>query len=166
MKMVFRALVFVLGAYVFPLVAASSSLKSVDANSFETTVANTDHVWLLEFMSPRCGTCKEMAPVYEQVAASLSDKFEFGTVNIDDKAGMELAKSTNALNDGIPCVMAFRSPGGKPLSVWTGNDAPSAAELEKLVLSKLKANPQDPNGKYLKTSHQNLGRPSKGSQEF
>ena len=44
-------------------------------------------VWVLEYHSPRCGTCQELAPLFAELARKNSAKARFGAVNIDTEAG-------------------------------------------------------------------------------
>ena len=57
--------------------------EKVDAENFERLVAGSSEAWVLEYMSPRCGTCQEMAPVFAAVAEKLKGEVRFGTVDID-----------------------------------------------------------------------------------
>mmetsp|Transcript_6303 Transcript_6303/g.12806 ORF Transcript_6303/g.12806 Transcript_6303/m.12806 type:complete len:153 (+) Transcript_6303:141-599(+) len=124
----------------------------IDAGNFKSQVADSDSVWILEFYSPRCGTCAEMMPIYESVSQKLKSLANFGGVNIDEKDGMKLAQDLDVFSEGIPQIQAYRTVGGKPTTVWTGYDVPSKSELESLVRKALAGTPKDPSGMHKKLS--------------
>eukprot|EP00217_Crustomastix_stigmatica_P008560 CAMPEP_0183803066 /NCGR_PEP_ID=MMETSP0803_2-20130417/32039_1 /TAXON_ID=195967 /ORGANISM="Crustomastix stigmata, Strain CCMP3273" /LENGTH=104 /DNA_ID=CAMNT_0026047799 /DNA_START=1 /DNA_END=312 /DNA_ORIENTATION=+ len=82
--------------------AVAAGGERVDAENFERLVGGSGEAWVLEYMSPRCGTCQEMAPVFAAVAEKLKGEVRFGTVDIDTDAGMELAKRHDVFSEGIP----------------------------------------------------------------
>ena len=75
-----------------------------------------DRVWLVEFYSDMCGSCKEFAPKWEKIEKSLSN-VATGKINIgiayslymfsflkeynivDNKAGMKIAKDLGVLQE-------------------------------------------------------------------
>jgi len=72
----------------------------------------------------------------------------FGKVNIDEVAGMRLAIETGAIEDGIPNVRAYMTQGDRRgMLVWSGEDAPSFADLRTALLTKV---PKDANIKLAK----------------
>jgi len=68
--------------------------------------------------------------VFEALARKHSH-VRFGSVNIDDAAGMQLAVQSGALEEGVPSVRAFkRKSDSAGELVWAGDDAPALAVLE------------------------------------
>ena len=53
--------------------------------NFYDVVLDDPNLWLVEYMSPRCGTCQEMSPVWQEFVSKNSGKAKFGQVDIDDK---------------------------------------------------------------------------------
>ena len=59
-------------------------------------------------MCRRCGSCKEFIPAWDEARASKALKgLHWGVVNIDSRAGQELASRFGVLDDGIPNVRIF-----------------------------------------------------------
>lgn len=83
-----RRLSSTLLALVVALVALVGSARGagqpIGKSTFEARVLHTPHVWLVEYMSPRCGTCQELAPVWRDFVARNGGKVKCGQVNIDD----------------------------------------------------------------------------------
>lgn len=121
------------------LAACAAALPAVDDASFESLVLASDEAWVLEFSSPRCGTCQELAPLYAAVAGRLGGSAQFGEVNIDTDGGMALAKRLEVLNEGVPNVRAWARKGAPSGGdrVFSGWELPSEAELERSVVAAL-----------------------------
>lgn len=121
------------------LLPALASLRVVDDASFDATVLASPDAWVLEFSSPRCGTCRELAPLYAAVAAKLGASARFGEVDIDTDAGMALARRLEVLDEGVPNVRVWARadapPGGA--HVFSGWELPTEAQLESSVLAAL-----------------------------
>lgn len=77
----------------------------ITALNFKSVVANDGHVWLLEFYSPQCGSCKDFEPVWRELAKGLK-RIKLGRVNIDDKNGLKLAEDLDVLSRSIPAIYA------------------------------------------------------------
>lgn len=92
-------------------------------DEFEKYVIKDERVWLVEFYSSMCGSCKEFAPIWEHVDKTLSDVMKT-KVNIDQKGGMEIAKYMGALEEGIPNVRLITTQDGKSEGIVKGNIVP------------------------------------------
>jgi thiol-disulfide isomerase/thioredoxin len=90
--------------------------------TFDTEVLNSDKVWVVEFYSGMCGSCKEFSPVFQQLKSSMNN-LHFGEINIDKTDGMKVAERVGALEEGIPNVRIFHqtSDGSKGTSIVKGN---------------------------------------------
>ena len=64
---------------------ARGSGEPIGKSNFQSIVLSNPHLWVVEYMSPRCGTCQEMAPVWQRFVGQNGGKVKFGQVNIDDK---------------------------------------------------------------------------------
>ena len=79
-----------------------------DVTSFASEIIDDERVWLVEFYSTMCGSCKEFSTVWEKVDASMRS-IVTAQVNIDFPAGMEIAKKLKVLEEGIPNVKLLNS---------------------------------------------------------
>ena len=52
----------------------TGAIVTVDENNFNSTIMESQDVWLVEFYDPKCSHCKAFAPIYEEVAANLEGK--------------------------------------------------------------------------------------------
>ena len=67
-----------------------------------------ERVWLVEFYSTMCGSCKEFSSVWSKVDASIRS-IVTAQVNIDFPEGMEMAKKLKVLEEGVPNVKLLHS---------------------------------------------------------
>eukprot|EP01035_Chromulina_nebulosa_P031200 gene31200-41573_t len=95
------AMLLIIGAICRTIIA------DLDPLSFRKTVGEDFAVWLVEFYSPMCGSCKEFSPTWTSLESSLSNKVKTGKINIDEKPGLKLAEETGALEEGIPHLRLF-----------------------------------------------------------
>ena len=72
-----------------------------------STIVNDEKVWLIEFYSPMCGSCKEFSPIWTDIESSLRNKINTAKINIDDKDGLKIAQDVGALDEGIPHIRLF-----------------------------------------------------------
>ena len=79
-----------------------------DVTSFATEIVEDERVWLVEFYSTMCGSCKEFSNVWSKVDGSMRS-IVTAQVNIDFPEGMEIAKKLKVLEEGIPNVKLLNS---------------------------------------------------------
>lgn len=80
----------------------------LNPNHFDSEVQGDDRVWVIEFFSKMCGSCQEFAPTWSKLKKKLPS-FRVAEVDIDQKAGMQLAEKLGVLEEGIPCLRLFHS---------------------------------------------------------
>ena len=132
-----RSIALLLLCSLLPL--SGASLPAVDDASFDALVAASPEAWVLEFSSPRCGTCRELAPLYAAVAERLSGAARFGEVDIDTEGGMALARRLDVLEEGVPNVRAWARRGGPATGerAFAGWELPTQAQLMQRVVDAL-----------------------------
>jgi len=71
---------------------------------FQSEVLDHKGTVLVDFWAPWCGPCKQLGPVIDEVAQSMSDKVKFVKVNIDDNP--EMASELGIRS--IPTLILFK----------------------------------------------------------
>lgn len=112
---------FVLISLVFIFTSAADFEGNL--KEFETQIINhpSNHVYLVEFYSPMCGSCEEFKPVWNQLESSVKDIVGTAKVSIDTKHGMKIANNLKILDGGIPAVVLFNESGGKYDALMAGD---------------------------------------------
>ena len=59
-------------------------VKSVEDDSFDTEVLNSDSPVLLDFWAEWCGPCKAISPIVEEIATDYAGKLIVAKINIDE----------------------------------------------------------------------------------
>ena len=86
---------------------AGAGLPEITSKNFASTVEGSDELWMLEFYSDMCGSCKEFKPTFEALAAKFEGQIKSAGVNIDHSDGMALANQLGILSGGIPNISLF-----------------------------------------------------------
>jgi protein disulfide-isomerase A6 len=114
-------------SYLLPLLptALAAAVTVLDPKSFDTTVFESNKPALVEFYAPWCGHCKNLAPVYEELAtafAPYSDKVTVANVDADEHKA--LGKKFGVT--GFPTLKWFSGkPGAEPEDYKGGRDLES-----------------------------------------
>lgn len=88
-----------------PVDAVATAVVAVEnKEQFETEVLKSDKLVVVDFYADFCGACKDMKPVFEEVANSMKDKCKFVTV-CKEKA--EDVFATQNLQ-GVPTIIIFK----------------------------------------------------------
>lgn len=106
-----------------------AKIKELTVQDFNATVLKNDKVTVVDFWAPWCGYCQRMMPIYETLAAELSDTVDFYKVNTDEQ--MELARDWNI--EVLPTFAIFK--GGKILDRPVGGLEPT--ELKEKIMAHL-----------------------------
>jgi thioredoxin 1 len=102
-----------------------SKVLNLGKEDFAKEVLESDKPVLVDFWAEWCMPCKMMAPVLEEVAASLEDKVKVVKVNVAENE--ELASEYNV--QSIPDLRIFKN--GKIVEELVGMQ--SKASLEKKI---------------------------------
>ena len=91
--------------HIFLLILSIKSLNyvNIDIDNYDNEVNLSNEIWLVEFYSEKCSTCKEFSSIWEKLIKKIN-YLKIGRVNIDEEKGMNLATKLNALANGIPCI--------------------------------------------------------------
>lgn len=127
-----------------PLLAVLAPLVSGEAvadlspKNFDSVVLKSGKPALVEFFAPWCGHCKNLAPVYEELATSFayaSDKVTIAKVDADNHK--DLGKKFGV--QGFPTLKWFDGKSDKPSEYEGGRDLES---LQKFVTDKTGVRPK------------------------
>jgi hypothetical protein len=102
------------------------------------TKQQTDELEFIACVLSAGGTCKEFSPVFHRLASEMQSGYRFGQVDIDEKAGMDLAVETEAIEVGVPSVWAYKEQGDRSgILVWSGDEVPQFDKLAAALSSAL-----------------------------
>ncbi|XP_077472931.1 dnaJ homolog subfamily C member 10 [Stigmatopora argus] len=94
--------------YDFGIYDDDSEIITLDSAEFEAAV-NSGEIWFVNFYSPRCSHCHQLAPTWRELAKELDGALRIGAVNCGDNHHLCRAKGINS----YPSLVVFRA-GRKP----------------------------------------------------
>jgi protein disulfide-isomerase-like protein len=123
-----------------PHYVEGEDVEIITNENFDALVDNSTDVWLLEYYAPWCGHCKQLAPTYKKVAASLKGKVRVGAVECDGNP--ELARRAGI--SGFPSLKIY--PSERTFNPYTGATAKqpidvNSRDFKTIVAAALKAIP-------------------------
>ncbi|CAD7976241.1 unnamed protein product [Amoebophrya sp. A25] len=84
------------------------AVKEVPATALDRVKSGKTPFLALEFYSKMCGSCQEFLPMLAEAEKKLKgSQIDIGKINIEDKAGRELAEAEGALQDGLPSLRLY-----------------------------------------------------------
>ena len=122
-----------------PLLTSASDVLNLIPKNFDKVVFESKKPALVEFFAPWCGHCKNLAPVYEELATAFAkDGDKVSIANVDADAHKELGKKFGV--QGFPTLKWFDgNPGSEPEDYKGGRDLDS---LVKFVSEKTSLKPK------------------------
>ncbi|KAH0283404.1 putative disulfide isomerase [Aureobasidium namibiae CBS 147.97] len=92
------------------LYTKNSGVLNLDARSYRSLIANSNHTSIVEFYAPWCGHCQSLKPAYEKAAKSLDGVAKVAAVNCDEEENKAFCGSMDV--KGFPTLKIVR-PGKK-----------------------------------------------------
>lgn len=98
----------------------SEHTTQISDASFDSDVLKATKPVLVDFWAPWCGPCVRMAPILDELAASMKDKVVVAKLNVDDNP----KTSKNYGIRGIPTFMIFKNGqvAGSRVTAMSKND--------------------------------------------
>mmetsp|Transcript_16020 Transcript_16020/g.23773 ORF Transcript_16020/g.23773 Transcript_16020/m.23773 type:complete len:436 (+) Transcript_16020:16-1323(+) len=128
-------------------------------DNFEDLVLNSDEQWIVKFVAPWCGYCKNLAPEFKSAAKELSGSVKSGSV--DCTVHTDLAQKYGV--KGYPTIMIF--PIGKKTMPITYNGPRESAGIVSESLQILEASGIDPKVVQI-TEEKNIEKYCSGSTKI
>jgi protein disulfide-isomerase A6 len=119
-------------------VAAKSAVIDLIPDNFDKIVLQSGKPALVEFFAPWCGHCKNLAPVYEELATNFESQGSKVTIaKVDADAEKTLGKRFGI--QGFPTLKWFDGESDKPEDYNGGRDLES---LTAFIIEKTGAKPK------------------------
>ncbi|KAH6857633.1 protein disulfide-isomerase A4 precursor [Alternaria alternata] len=121
-----------------PAIASASSVIDLTPSNFDDVVLKSGKPALVEFFAPWCGHCKNLAPVYEELAAVFQhagDKVSVAKVDADQHKSLGKRFGVS----GFPTLKWFDGKSDKPTDYSGGRDLES---LSKFITEKSSVKPK------------------------
>ena len=87
----------------------SENVTTVDQDSFQKTVLESQKPVLVDFGAPWCAPCRAVSPIVEELANEYKGKAEFAEINVDEAPFIASKYSIMS----IPALIIFKD--GKPM---------------------------------------------------
>ncbi|CAO2655184.1 Nn.00g102480.m01.CDS01 [Neocucurbitaria sp. VM-36] len=121
-----------------PALTSASSVLDLEPSNFDDVVLKSGKPALVEFFAPWCGHCKNLAPVYEELATVFqhaSDKVSVAKVDADNHKSLGQRFGVS----GFPTLKWFDGKSDKPVDYSGGRDLES---LSKFITEKTSIKPK------------------------
>ncbi len=105
------------------LAAAKSAVLDLIPANFDKVVTKSGKPTLVEFFAPWCGHCKNLAPVYEDLAQAFSFSDNVQIAKVDADAEKSLGKRFGV--QGFPTLKFFDGKSDEPIDYSGGRDLDS-----------------------------------------
>lgn len=113
------------------VVAAKSAVLDLIPDNFDQVVFESGKPTLVEFFAPWCGHCKNLAPVYEELAQAFASNPNVQIAKVDADAEKALGRKFGV--QGFPTLKWFDGKSKEPTDYRGGRDIDS---LTKFVTEK------------------------------
>jgi protein disulfide-isomerase A6 len=110
-----------------PAFVSADAVVDLDSTNFDSIVLKSGKPALVEFFAPWCGHCKNLAPVYEELATNFQHAVEKVTIaKVDADNHKALGKRFGV--SGFPTLKWFDGKSDKPVDYDGGRDLESLAK--------------------------------------
>lgn len=79
--------------------------KVLNNSQFYNKIKNSDKLVVIDFFATWCGPCKMLTPIFESLSNEMSDKVDFGKIDID--RSLEVAQEFNIVS--VPTMIIFKN---------------------------------------------------------
>ena len=93
---------------------SSELIKHITDESFSSDVLESDVPVLLDYWAERCGPCKMIAPILDELSKDYGGRLQIAKMNVDDNREVPAKFGIR----GIPTLMIFK--GGQKVAEITG----------------------------------------------
>ncbi|KIX01421.1 protein disulfide-isomerase domain [Rhinocladiella mackenziei CBS 650.93] len=93
------------------LYTKNSPVLQVTAKTYDSLIAQSNHISIVEFYAPWCGHCQNLKPAYEKAAKNLAGLAKVAAINCDDDANKPFCGQMGI--QGFPTLKIVK-PGPKP----------------------------------------------------
>lgn len=128
-------------------------------SDFDEKVLKSEDLWLVEFYAPWCGHCKNLAPVWAEVATELKGKVKVGAVD----ATVYQTISQRYQVRGFPTIKVF-NVGKKDGSAEDYNGGRSRSDFVQFALEKLEETIKPPEVTQLTKGNEQLREACENAQ--
>ena len=133
-------------AFVLLISLAAADEVALTSANYKSVVVDSDEVYMVEFSSKMCGSCKEFAPEWDALSKSLK-RIKTRHVYIDDEEGQKIAQELGVLDAGIPNVQLYVS--GQATTLLAG-EVKTSKFLRKKIAPAVKSLKKNDEGVFLK----------------
>lgn len=117
----------------------SNDVIELTESNFDEKVLKSDDLWLVEFYAPWCGHCKNLAPIWSEVATELKGKVRVGAVD----ATVHQSLASRFEIRGFPTIKIFAA-GKKDGSAEEYNGGRTKSDFVTFALEKLEETLEPP----------------------
>uniref|UniRef100_A0A1Y1K330 protein disulfide-isomerase n=1 Tax=Photinus pyralis TaxID=7054 RepID=A0A1Y1K330_PHOPY len=116
---------------------SNSPVLQVNAKTYLTLIAESNHTSIVEFYAPWCGHCKNLKPAYENAAKKLDGLAKVAAIDCDNEINKKFCSGMDV--QGFPTLRIVRpgkKPGSRPI-VENYQGARTATAIVEAVVSKI-----------------------------